>query len=286
MGNQEVEQDFEVACDFRDNTLYCKITTLEKEVLFAFYISVNGKIIDKLWYSEKNSIAYDLGERRVNDYKVIFFIKNNLGQMKSKSLERRSHWSVCNGILTAVSLLTEKSDSLLEFGSGYGSKLLSDYCKVTSIEHNDDFLGLYPEVSYISTKIVELESENQTSPSCRWYDFKPISDKLAASYSILLVDGPPADVGREGLLFHLDHFSSIPVWIVDDVLREKDQRIANIICLELGLIQYRFWNFSLLTKKPIPSKILEKIHSKSLEVLSSQSKEYVQRYYTLEKRGD
>ena len=283
MGNQGDGQDFEVTCDYRENTLYCKITSLEKEALFAFYISVNGKIIDKLWYSEDNSIAYDLGERRVNEYKVIFFIKNNLGQMKSKSLERRSHWSICDGILTAVSLLTEKSECLLEFGSGYGSKLLSDYCKVTSIEHNDDFLGLYPEVSYISTKIVEFESENLTSPPYRWYDVKPISDKLTAGYSILLVDGPTADVGREGLLFHLDYFNSIPIWIVDDVLREKDQRIANFICLELGLIQYRFWNFSLLSKKPIPSKIIKKIHSKSLEVLSSQSKEYVQRYYTLKK---
>lgn len=274
------EQGFQVACDFRENTLYCEVTTCETEALFAFYISINGKIVDKLWYSENNSIAYGLGETRVDEYKVIFFIKNSLGEVKSKTLERRSHWSICDGILTAVSLLAEESDDLLEFGSGYGSKLLSNHCKVTSIEHNTEFVGIHPEVSYISTKIVELKLEDQISPPCRWYDIKPIADKLNDVYSILLVDGPSADVGREGLLFHLDYFKSIPIWIIDDVLREKDQRIANFISLNLDLIQYRFWNFSLLTKKSIPSEILEKIHSKSLQVLSSQSKEYVQRYYT------
>lgn len=281
MQNQSIDPSFEVTCDFRNNTLHCKTTTSEKEILFAFYISINGEIIDKLWYSENNSIVYDLGERRVHEYKVTFFIKNHLGEIKSKIIKRRSHWSICDGILTAVSLLTKKSDGLLEFGSGYGSKLLSDYCKVTSIEHNDEFVGLYPGVSYVPTTIVKHEPENQASLSYRWYDVKPISDIMADDYSILLVDGPPADVGREGILFHLDYFKSIPIWIVDDVLRYKDQRIANIICIELGLIQYRFWNFSLLAKEPIPPSIIEKIHSKSLEVLSNQSEEYVKRYYAL-----
>ena len=121
------EDDFQVACDFKENCLHCEITTSEKEALFAFYISINGKIIDKLWYSEKNSISYDLEEKRIEEYKVIFFIKNSHGEVRSKSIERRSPWSICDGILTAVSLLTKKSDKLLEFGSGFGSKLLSNY---------------------------------------------------------------------------------------------------------------------------------------------------------------
>ena len=286
MENQTAD-DFQVACDFKENCLHCEITTSEKGALFAFYISINGKIIDKIWYSKNNSISYDLEEKRVEEYKVIFFIKNDYGDVRIKSIGRRSPWSICDGILTAVSLLAKKSDKLLEFGSGFGSKLLSNCCSVTSIEHNEEFLGAYPGVSYISTKIIELKLGPKTTPACRWYDLEPISDKLDDVYSILLVDGPSADVGRDGLLFHLDFFKSIPIWIVDDVLREKDQRIANFICLELGFIQYRFWNFSLLAKESIPSETLNKIHSKSLEVLANQSKEYIRRYYTFEnKRGD
>ena len=74
-------------------------------------------------------------------------------------------------------------------------------------------------------------------------------------------------------------FNDNCIWIVDDVLRTKDQKLANYIALHFKLIQYRFWNFSILIKNPIEHEILQKINSKSLEELNSKSETYMKNYY-------
>jgi len=244
--------------------------------MYAYYISVNGELIEKIWYSEKKSIVYDISGYEVNTYEVNFFLRDKENQISIKTVRRRSHWSICDGILYSVALLSTDVNNLLEFGSGFGSKLLSKHCNVTSVEHNPKFVQMYPEVRYIFAEIIEYDS----CPSpLRWYDIDRISPYLETGFDLILVDGPPSEIGREGLLLHLDRFHSIPLWIIDDVLREKDQNIADKICLKLGMIQYKFWNFSILSKVPIDNSIIGEIHKKSLEVLSNQSKEYVNRYY-------
>ncbi|MGB1986091.1 MAG: hypothetical protein ACPHS8_06550 [Candidatus Poseidoniaceae archaeon] len=275
------EIDFQVACDFRDDKFFCEVFCSEIDCLFAYYISINEEIVDKIWYSKNKSIVYDVCDYIVNTYEVIFFIKNAQNHISIKSIRRRSHWSICDGILATVALLSKDGDKLLEFGSGFGSQLLSEYCIVTSVEHDLKFLGLFPEVTYINAEIIDYDTiESNPSPR-KWYNIDAISPHLEGGYDLILLDGPTSEIGREGILTHLDKFSGTPLWIIDDVLREKDQKISNQICLKLGLIQYRFWNFSILSKFSIDGAIIEEIHKTTLEVLSNQSKDYLDRYLGL-----
>ena len=69
------------------------------------------------------------------------------------------------------------------------------------------------------------------------------------------------------------------VWIIDDVLREKDQKLANYIALKLGLIQCRFWNFSILSPLSMAQEIVNDIRKKSISVMDSMSKHYLDIYY-------
>ena len=267
-----------MGCDFRDDKFFCEIFSSERDCLYAYYISVNGEIVDKIWYSKNKSVVYDVRDYIVNTYEIIFFVKNAQNHISIKSIRRRSHWSICDGILATIALLSKDGDRLLEFGSGFGSQLLAEYCIVTSVEHDPKFLGLFPRVTYINAEIIDYDTTESNPSSYKWYDIDAISPHLEDGFEFILIDGPTAEIGREGILSHLDKFRAIPLWIIDDVLREKDQKISNQICLKLGLIQYRFWNFSILSKFSIDGAIIGEIHRTTLEVLSNQSKDYLDRY--------
>ena len=49
--------------------------------------------------------------------------------------------------------------------------------------------------------------------------------------------------------------------------------------LELEMIQYRFWNFSILCKKAIPNSILQKIRIAATSSFLNESEEYISQYY-------
>ena len=96
---------------------------------------------------------------------------------------------------------------------------------------------------------------------------------------MILVDGPPEKYGRSGLLHHLDMFDENCIWIIDDVLREKDQKIANYIAFKFDYIQYRFWNFSILSKSSLSGDILDTIQNAAIKSKYGMSKNYVSLYY-------
>ena len=181
-------------------------------------------------------------------------------------------------MLLAAKLLTNKTSTILEFGSGVGSQELAQHCEIYSIEHNEKFVNAFADVNYIhaplskSNNIVNFREDV-------WYDSDSILESLPGSIDLVLVDGPPSSIGRFGLLSHLDWFNDSVYWIIDDVLREKDQKLANYICLKFSLIQYRFWNFSILSKTPLDIEILKLINEASLVVFTQHSDKYLQQFY-------
>ena len=75
-------------------------------------------------------------------------------------------------------------------------------------------------------------------------------------------------------------FGKNTIWIVDDVLRQKDQTLANYIALKLRFIQYRFWNFSIITNPNYQIKNLDKINEAALNEYVSQNIEvYISNFY-------
>ena len=67
---------------------------------------------------------------------------------------------------------------VLELGSGVGTELLSDHCKMHSIEHDKRYVGKYNSTYY-------------HAPIVRgWYDVSRLHT-IPKEYDCLLIDGPP-----------------------------------------------------------------------------------------------
>ena len=82
--------------------------------------------------------------------------------------------------------------TILELGSGAGTALLARRWTVYSVEHDSRFVGRY-DSTYIEAPIVN-----------GWYDADILRTALPSGYDLLLVDGPPAHIGRRGLIDHLE----------------------------------------------------------------------------------
>ena len=100
----------------------------------------------------------------------------------------------------------DHGSTILELGSGQGTGVLSKYFKMISIEHDERFLNKY-QSDYIHAPIKD-----------GWYDSKVMTSKVPQiSYDLLIVDGPPRIIGREGMLFHLNLFRNDRPALFDDV---------------------------------------------------------------------
>ena len=269
---------FEPTCELIGDTIYCSIDSDFENSEFAFYVNLNGERKATFWYTDRSSIEYSCGDEIIYNFEIVFFIRINGNQILSKSIDKKTNWSIGEGILEAVGGLVAKESNILELGSGMGSKSLAEKCTVYSVEHDSRFLNIHDLVNYIHSPLVEIKPIEEFGET-KSYDFQIISNNLPANIDLVIVDGPPAKFGRSGILNHLDIFNEECIWIIDDILRTKDQKLANYIALHFKLLQYRFWNFSILIKKPIHTELLERINSKSLEELNSKSEQYLRNYY-------
>ncbi len=275
MGQQGI---FEPSCEMIGKTIYCSIDTDIENSEFAFYVNLNGERKATFWYTDRPSIEYSCGDDIIYDFEIVFFIRTNGEKIISKSIKKKTSWSIGEGILEAVRNLLTKKSNILELGSGIGSKSLAEICSVHSVEHDSRFLNIHDSVNYINSPLVEIKPFGEFGDT-KSYDFNMIDNDLLKNIDMVIVDGPPENYGRSGLLHNLEMFNDNCIWIVDDVLRTKDQKLANYIALYFKLIQYRFWNFSILIKNPIEYEMLQKINSKSLEELNSKSVTYMKNYY-------
>ena len=269
---------FEPNCEMIGKTIHCSIETDVENPEFAFYVNLNGERKATFWYTNIPFIEYDCGEEIIHEFEITFFIRIDGEKIFSKSIKKQTSWSVGAGILEAVRNLVTKDAVILEFGSGIGSKSLAEICNVFSVEHDENFLNLYDTVNYIYSPLVEMESSPEFMET-KSYDFDIIRQKIPSSIDMVIVDGPPEYAGRSGLLSNLSLFNDECIWIVDDVLRPKDQKLANYIALRFGLIQYRFWNFAILSKIPINNDALARIHSTSQQEYEDESPTYLKNYY-------
>ena len=269
---------FEPSCEMIGKTIYCSIDTDIGNSEFAFYVNLNGERKATFWYTDRPYIEYSCRDDIIHDYEIVFFIRTNGEKIISKSIKKKTNWSIGEGILEAVTNLLTKESIILELGSGIGSKSLAEICSVHSVEHDSRFLNLHESVNYIHAPLIDIKPFNEFGET-KSYDFKIVKENLPKHIDMVIVDGPPENFGRSGLLHNLDIFDDNCLWIVDDVLRSKDQNLANYIALHFKLFQYRFWNFSILAKIPIDKVTLTKINSKSLAELDSKSETYMKNYY-------
>jgi hypothetical protein len=117
--------------------------------------------------------------------------------------------------------------TVVELGSGEGTRRLVDsYARVFSVEHDEKFVGKYGS-TYIHAPIVD-----------GWYDRTAIAYALPSRFDCVIVDGPPGNIGRQGVLRHLDLFGPVPM-LVDDVHRPAEREVI------LAIAQARQQRFSI-----------------------------------------
>lgn len=108
---------------------------------------------------------------------------------------------------------------VVELGSGKGSSRLASMCaELTSIEHDPDFVTMYPPDAGV---VVHAPID----PATGWYSRAALEIGLPKRIDAVIVDGPPGSIGRGGLLQHLDLFPDVP-FLFDDTHRAAERELA------------------------------------------------------------
>ena len=131
-------------------------------------------------------------------------------------------WSISQYLFDFIRDILEDGKILLEFGSGWASGQFSKYYTVYSIEHSPEWLNRF-DTHYIFAPIKN-----------GWYDIEAIKQGLPKHYDLILVDGPPATIGRGGLLNNLHLFNTNVPIIFDDVQRKTDYDLMVKVAKKLG----------------------------------------------------
>ena len=99
--------------------------------------------------------------------------------------------------------------TILELGSGEGTKQLSKFYKMYSIEHDPAYLNKHNS-TYIKASLKE--------------GFFDLSNIAIPEYDLLIIDAPPAYQGgkRSGFLRYVDKFDLTKPILVDDVHRDEE----------------------------------------------------------------
>ena len=133
-------------------------------------------------------------------------------------------WMLPESALNWIETNIPYGSSILEFGSGHGSERLSQHYSVYSIEHDEEWLDVFP-VNYIHAPIIENEVST-TYGELGWYDPAFIASKIPEKIDLIIIDGPNGSIGRTGILGCLDLFDwSIPV-LVDDIDRDAEYNLS------------------------------------------------------------
>jgi len=132
-------------------------------------------------------------------------------------------FSMCSGILSLIFSNVEKGKTILEFGSGDGTKKLVDHgYTVYSIEENKDFCDLHHD-NYLHCPVIGESYET----SC--YDIDKVLEFVKdINYDVILADGP-AHGARHNLIELFSHLNTNVTIFVDDIERESDRMFFDAI---------------------------------------------------------
>ncbi len=121
-------------------------------------------------------------------------------------------WSISRELYDWLCENIPPGKTILELGSGAGTEELVKRWKVYSVEHDPDYIGKVPESNYIHAPIVN-----------GWYEYGWVED---FQYHCLIVDGPPAALGRQNFIKRMGLFNEEVPWVFDDMHRMSDLRAA------------------------------------------------------------
>lgn len=121
---------------------------------------------------------------------------------------------------------------ILELGSGDGSAILAEDYVVYSIEHDREWVNKHKKVNYIYAPI-KKHKQIKGFDKNEWYDKDVIYRTKEISYDMIIVDGPPGSIGRQGTLKYLNLFHRVPM-LFDDYHRHWERKLAHKVAARLG----------------------------------------------------
>jgi len=132
---------------------------------------------------------------------------------------------------------------ILELGSGSGTKLLSEFYTMYSIEDESSYINSQPSTYFYAP--YKSYDNVWTAPDGipeqnGWYDPSYLIN-LPTDYDLILVDGPNGMKGRAGFLKHLDLFkTNIPI-IFDDIYRKPEMLLMEKVVATLNKTFDIYW---------------------------------------------
>lgn len=132
-----------------------------------------------------------------------------------------------------------KGSTILELGSGNGTKELVKYYNVISVEENEKWVGVVPESNYIYSPLKEYPFVN--NHSCCWYDDDKLNH-LPKEYDLLIIDGPVGN-NRGNFIHFTDKFKKDIPYLIDDTQREGDRKMALSLTKQLDkqILEIKGW---------------------------------------------
>ena len=121
--------------------------------------------------------------------------------------------------------------TILEFGSGEGSKRLALNYNLYSVEHNPEWL----RSSNGTCLYAPIKLSDEFPGEIGWYDLISVKEKLPKNIDLMIIDGPNGSIGRSGILAHTDLFSwTFPV-LIDDLHRENEYQFSQQLSKNVNL---------------------------------------------------
>lgn len=232
-----------------------KIAYPGEDILF-----IEHAVYDYLMLFEHSVSTYWAGEyieaiKICNQIEAMSNIPEHIKELNIKnrqcSFNKIAEWSMGRETLNWIELNIPFGSTILELGSGKSTIDLAENYKVYSIEHNKKWLNLSSKSHYIYAPIVD-----------GWYNAEILEKEIPEKYDLIIVDGPPAQIGRMGFYNNLHLFNTAIPILFDDIERPVEKELLEKVSEKLNVkftghyVEYTADNkkFAVINYKPIETK--------------------------------
>ncbi len=150
-------------------------------------------------------------------------------------------WRLSDNVIKYLKENLDENSSIIEFGSGDGTNILSKHFKMYSIENDEEWIDKY-DSTYLNVPLTKYTKE--TFPEgysffgendLWWYnpdELKKQLEEKVDEYDMLVVDGPKGY--RGGMLDCIELFNTDKPILFDDVHDEWHMALAEMIAKKIG----------------------------------------------------
>jgi hypothetical protein len=146
-------------------------------------------------------------------------------------MNEESPWMLPTMVFEWIEKNIAFGSTILEFGSGEGSKRLSLNYQLYSVEHNPEWLRSSNGICLYAP----IKLSNEFPGEIGWYDLSSVKEELPNKIDLMIIDGPNGSIGRSGILANTDSFSwEFPV-LIDDLHREREYQFSQQLSYNVNL---------------------------------------------------